>query len=110
MPLGYTWEKLHATMQTLVGEGTLAARLERALAEAAVLDKDESAFPNAALRERWRILVDSLTHGRPRHEWTTMLAAMSDDERDVAAQEWLEIFTAIDRLDAEEDTWRRRQS
>ncbi|MFN2446256.1 MAG: hypothetical protein ABR606_11845 [Vicinamibacterales bacterium] len=108
MPLGYTWEKLHAVMQMLVAEGTLAARLERALVEAAILDKDESAFPDPAVRERWRILVDSLTRGRPRAEWMTTIAAMSADDRDLAAQEWLEIFTAIDRLTVEEDAWRGR--
>ena len=110
MALGYTWEKLQTTVQILMGAAPLADRLQRALLEAAVLDRDEGAFPNAELRERWRILMDTLTHGRPRAEWRATIDAMSDDDRELAAFEWLSIFVAIDRLDAENDaSWGRTQ-
>lgn len=108
MGFGYTWEKLHTATLCLADEGLLALRLERALAVAAVLDKDEEAFPNVELRERWRKLVFTLTHGSRPDEWGAVLASLSDDDRQLAAHELIEIAFDVARIDVEDDLRRHR--
>lgn len=108
MNVGYTWEKLHTALQVLVDDGPLSERLHRALTETAVLDRDEGGLPNAELRERWRKLLDLLTHDAPREHWADAVASVSDEDRHHAATEMIAIFAAVTRLEVEDELGRHR--
>jgi hypothetical protein len=112
MGYGYTWEKLHEAVQTLVGDGPLRDRLQRAVATAQVLERHSEGFPNTQLRERWRKLVDSINAEPDPYAKPDPFAALGlaeQEELPAAASEIVALFVEVVKMDVEEELRRYRQ-